>query len=448
LIWTIFVALLLLLPVLLGSYNPWTWSANGVAIAVLVLAWSATSFSAGSRVEWRNALWPPVLMYVAVILWIIFQSSPMSPPHPIWGLASAALGEPLSGSMSVAPDLGKIALIRLLSFGGSFWLAFQYGRDRDRAYMLLNGFLYAAGGYALYGMVNYIAGNKYLLWFNRRSYRDDVTGTFVNHNSYATYAGLALIVGIGLLIQILRRAWRLSDPSLAWPIRVVDAVKARAMITITILLVTGMAWLQTHSRMGFIATLCGLGALLLIGKSVSTVRSRLMGLVAGVLVLFALLSWSGSGLLSRFDRTESIDRLPIFVLAARAVHGAPLTGQGYGSFAVVLPMYRDGSLPSDKTYALAHNTYLELAVEIGLPAAVLLTACVLWLSVLCLLGAYNRSRDGIIPAIAFAAAVLIGTHATLDFSVQMPAIGCLFAALLGIGNAQAWSVKRAKFDRS
>lgn len=441
-IWPIFVGLIVLLPLPLGSYNPWTWSVAGVVIAALVIGWSATVLRNGATVEWRSALWSPMAMFVAVVLWIVFQISPLSPAHPVWELAASALGEPLSGSMSVAPQLSEIALIRLLSFGGAFWLAFQFGRDRDRAYLLLRAFLYAASAYAVYGLVNLIAGNKYLLWYKRTAYLEDVTGTFVNHNSYATYAGLAMVVAAGLLIQTIRRAWQLSDPTLTWPARAIEAIKGKGTVLITLLLLNGMAWLQSHSRMGFIATVVGLATLMVAGKAMGSRRSRLIGSGVGLAILILLLNWSGDRVMTRIDHTESNDRMPIFTLAAQAVQGAPLTGHGYGSFAAVLPMYRDGSLPSDKVYAMAHDTYLELAVEIGLPAALLLTLSVAWLSVLCLIGAYKRNRDGVIPAIGFAGAVLVATHATLDFSVQMPAIGCLFAALLGLGNAQAWSPPR------
>jgi O-antigen ligase len=441
--WSAFLTLILLLPLPLGSYSPWVWSLTGLFIAVHILLWAWMMFREGRDPEWRAALWPPILAFTAVVIWILVQQTTLLPVHPIWSLAADALGSPVNASMSMAPQSGLVALIRLLSFGGAFWLSFQYGRDRDRAYQFLRWFAWSSGIYALYGLLNLIAGNDWLLWYRRTSYLKDVTGTFVNRNSYATFAGLGLITTIALLIQTFGRNWRLADPTIPPLPRALQLIKGETAIYLTIAVIVAMAWLQSHSRMGFVATVFGLVALLLLGRSLPTLRGRLIAAsLSTIVVVVMLISTSGVGLLNRLGGTEAIDRLPIFRTAARVIATAPLTGQGYGSFASVFPMFRDMTLPNSKFYTLAHDSYIELALEIGIPAAALLTFASLWLASLCLIGAYKRKRDNMIPTLAFAGAVLVGTHALLDFSVQMPAVGCLFAALLGIGNAQAWSLPK------
>ena len=440
-IWAIFAGLILLMPLAFGSYAPWVWSLAGIIIAALTLLLAWRSLKVDAEFAWRPALWVPLILFAGVTIWVLIQYSGIGPAHPIWALAADALGEKaLPGAMSIAPQATLVSLIRLLSFAGAFWIGLQGGRDRDRAFQFLRWFSYASGVYALYGLITFVAGNEYLLWRVREAYLTDVTGTFVNRNSYATFAGIGLITSTALLIQEVRRGWRLVDPTLPLVARILSLLRGEVAIQATILPIVTMALLQSHSRMGVFSTAIGMVALLLVGRVIRTARGRMIGGGVALLVEITLFAVSGNMLAERIDKTTENDRLPIFALTVKAIETAPLGGHGYGSFANVFPMFRDMTLPNSSVYGFAHDTYLELALEIGLPAAAALVFAILWLTALCLIGAYRRNRDEIVPSIAFAVAVLIGTHALLDFSVQMPAIGCLFGAILGIGNAQAWSL--------
>lgn len=448
-LWSVFSPLLLLLPLARGGQSPLAWSITGLLIATLVLGHAIVSYRSSSEPVWRPLLWPPAILFSLVVAWMLVQLLPLA-ANPLWEIASKTLGTSLKPSISVAPEATLAALIRLLSFSGCFWLALQFGRDPERAYALLRWFSYASAIYAFYGLVNYLAGNHYLLWSARIAYGEDVTGTFVNRNSYATYAGMGLLTATALFLSGFQRAWRRADPTLRLVSRAVEAMRGQPMIHATSSILIAMALMQSHSRMGFVSTIAGLLALILVGRTLRTIRSRLITLSCSFIVALGLLSSSGEGLLSRLAGTETVDRLPIFTVALRAIDTAPLQGSGYGTFAAIFPMFRDSSVPDDKAYIFAHDTYIELATEIGMPATVLLLLALIWLAALVLIGAYTRKRDNIIPSLAFAAATLVAIHATLDFSVQIPAVGCMFAALLGLGNAQAWTsnwgMRRSSFN--
>ncbi|PTQ13144.1 hypothetical protein CLG96_03160 [Sphingomonas oleivorans] len=439
------IALLLTLSLLalpFGGYRPWAWSLAGLVIALLLLGWAWLAAARRVPIVWRGMLWPAVIGYFVVVIWVLLQAitTPVQGwAHPLWTIAGTALGRPLAASVTIAPQDGLASLIRLLTFGGIFWLALQFGRDRDRAFQLLRWIGISSGAYALYGLINYIAGNRLLLWYERWAYLDDVTGTFVNRNSYATFAGLGLLTVFALTIHLFRRNWRYADPSLSRIGRFFEALRGAPALFGTLLIVIAMAWLQSHSRMGFAATAIGLLTLILVGRAIVTLRARLIALIISLLAALPLVGSSGDGLLDRLEGTDGIDRLPLFELTRRMIDSAPWTGQGYGGFASLLPLYRDMTLPGRQTFTLAHNSYLELAAELGLPAAAMLAAVIVWLALLCLVGAYRRNRDSVFPSLAFAASVLVGVHALTDFSIQIPAVGCLYAALLGVGNAQAWT---------
>jgi O-antigen ligase len=84
----------------------------------------------------------------------------------------------------------------------------------------------------------------------------------------------------------------------------------------------------------------------------------------------------------------------------------------------------------------AHNDYLELAAGLGLPAAVALWAAIAWLELFCLRGVFIRRRDRQYALVGFCAGILVAVHSSVDFSLQLPAIGLSYATLLGVGLAQ------------
>ncbi len=57
-------------------------------------------------------------------------------------------------------------------------------------------------------------------------------------------------------------------------------------------------------------------------------------------------------------------------------------------------------------------------------------------------GVRQRRRDTIYPAAGFAVSVLVGVHALVDFSVQIPAVAAVFSLLLGIAFAQSWRARQ------
>jgi O-antigen ligase len=130
----------------------------------------------------------------------------------------------------------------------------------------------------------------------------------------------------------------------------------------------------------------------------------------------------------------------IYQLVADKIAERPWTGVGYGNFLDVSWTIRDETLTGywDK----AHNSYLETALELGIPAAALLALAILIAAGVCLYGAVTRNREEIFPVIGVAATVTVGVHSLVDFSLQIPAVAVAFALILGVAYAQAWSSDR------
>ncbi len=100
-------------------------------------------------------------------------------------------------------------------------------------------------------------------------------------------------------------------------------------------------------------------------------------------------------------------------------------------------MYRDETIRA--IFDKAHNTYLENALELGLPAALGLFSAIGVLLVICLLGVRRRRRDAVYPCIGVAATVLVAVQSVVDFSLQIPAVAVTYSLLMGAACAQSWS---------
>ncbi len=204
------VALVALAPLPLGGNRPWAWSVLSLAVGLLLIVWALAVLRDGRAL---GAPWPRVrllaLGFALLAAWIAFQALPIAPEawrNPLWTGVGATLGETSAAAISIDPQATFTALMRLLAYAGVFWLAAQLGRSPARARAALWTVAGAGFAYALYGLAIEFGGFDRILWYRRWAYPGSLTGTFVNRNSFATYAGLALISVVGLLLEALRRA--------------------------------------------------------------------------------------------------------------------------------------------------------------------------------------------------------------------------------------------------
>jgi hypothetical protein len=117
--------------------------------------------------------------------------------HPAW-----AVLEPFSidvpggsGAVSLDIDLTRDALMRLLGYIGAFVIAFALARDGEAARKLMLVILCTTTLVSAYGLFMVFGGSELLPFLANSAYRGVVTGTFVNRNSFATYANLGVVIG-------------------------------------------------------------------------------------------------------------------------------------------------------------------------------------------------------------------------------------------------------------
>lgn len=448
LLYRLLLLLVILAPLPLGSARPLAWTILAAAVALLLTGWSLllAAGRAQAPMPWRTFRVPAILFLLALV-WPVAQTLPFASgtmAQPVWTEMATTLGGD-GARLSLDPGRGVSALMQWLTHAGIFLLALQLGRQRPREGLLV----LAWGGcaYALYGLAMHMLGIEKILWMDKWAYQGTVTSTFVNRNAYAAYAGIGMICCMALLIDRLHRrgrGWRLRD--------VVENSLVHASPYAIATLILGMALALTQSRAALAATGAGLLVLWagLWGAGIMRRRSALLSMGGLILLGLLVLSLGGEGTLNRLaeagirdDTRDILNRI-----GWNAFLNAPLTGYGLGSYPTVLSIHRDATLSQPETFLHAHNLHLEMVLEIGAVATLLLYASVGAVLLTCLAGLRQRRRDQIYPAVTLAVATLLILHGLVDFSLQMPAIAATFAFILGLGLAQSFPGDRRKPDRA
>lgn len=424
-------------PLPLASNRPWAWSFLGLVVGGLLVAWSAAAWSRPDlmRLSWRRCAWVAV-PFAGALCWALVQTLGMTPESlhdPMWRAAGATLGRSLRGTISADPSASMEGLMRLIAYGGVFWLAAQYGRRPADARRIVWCVAVVGVLYAAYGIAVFSTGNKSILWYDRWAYTGDLTGTFVSRAAFGAFAGIALLVSLALAIRIASRS--VADRLDALPARFYGLV-AGCLVLATALVLSHSRGAVAVSALG-IATMLSLTILRYKGRRRPMVYAALAIAIAGATVL----QLSGRVTLGRVLQLseQGTGRAAIHALTLRGIDTAPVAGHGLDTFRHLYFRYRDLDIPWDSPrYDKAHDTYLELVLELGWIGFPLLMGAVVTIVGTMAVGFRRRRRDAVYPIIGLGTTVLVGSHAILDFSVQMPAIAVIYAAILGTGYAQSW----------
>jgi hypothetical protein len=454
LLWA-FIAGLAWCPFWFGSNVLLAWGINAVLFPGLVAIYELSLLIRGKRhpVAIRQ-IKAPAALFVAVVLWILIQNATWTPDwlhHPIWQMAADALDRPIDGSISVNRDLTTLALLRLITAASVFWIAMQLCRDSSRASFLLWSIAALTCAYAAYGLFAFALTPGRILWFEGYS-RLFVTSTFINHNSFAAYAGVGFIAICGLILGLYRHAFTTVGGSIRFRIAAfieVTGQKAAAFLGGAFVIL--VALLLSGSRGGITSTALGLfvlGALTLRLRKQQVAEQREAIIVVGAVLVAAAFLVFGDVVVGKITQQGFRDesRMAVYTITMRSILGAPLIGYGYGTFADVFPMFRDQSVSTWGQWQMAHNTYLEVFQGLGLVFGSMLVASVVLLVLRCVKGAMTRQMNETLPCVAASVAFLLGLHALVDFSLQMQAIAITFMALLGAGVAQSESSRLAIED--
>ncbi|NTW88066.1 MAG: O-antigen ligase family protein [Desulfobulbaceae bacterium] len=145
-------------------------------------------------------------------------------------------------------------------------------------------------------------------------------------------------------------------------------------------------------------------------------------------------------IVTRFDSLDNsgAHRLTIYLASLPMFWDHWLTGIGIGSYALLSPLYLKG-FPTNILYDRVHNEYLELLIELGLPAAILLFGWILIGVLKLLVGLSLRQKHQeidlnrrVLGTAAFCGVAGFLIHGLADFGWRLPVNLVYCATLLAI----------------
>lgn len=434
-------AVLFLAALLNGSVSPPYSQIAGCLAALFALLCLPVGITSSAL---RRLVMGTALILTLAFLWTVFQivPLPLGYGHPIWQEVSALLPV-TSGYLSVSPNRTLAALPSLVLPGLVFIctvLLCQSAHSARRVWHLL----------ALTGAAIVLLSITLEAFFPDAQFFStfqvgygSFSGVFVNRNVSASYFGLTAFALAGsALIHAADGRQRKPEfpfrpalqPALVW----------------LMLFATLIAIIATRSRAG---TMLSLPLLFLcLGIIFAKARhhrrtARMLAVLSGGFVLLVLF---GEPVFSRLDGAPQDLRWCAWASTIQGISDHPWAGTGFATFIEAFPAYRDPEcLGTQGTWHRAHNSFLELAFGIGLPAAALLLGLSYQLLLqACFTGLRRRKSLRAIPVLTLGALGFVSAHSLADFPLQIPGVAYYFAALMGAGCAISTLERRAGRGRS
>lgn len=440
------LALIVWLPLPLGSNRPWAWAVAEVWGFGIMAAWLYT---------FRHRLLdlPPNikaarLPLFLMILWLfsmVFQAIPLpkqvleflSPAS--WELYSFYSKNKAAEWFPITIDLGATVseFFKGLFLFCIFFLVLALVDRRDRLKTLAKVIVFVGLGEALYGLLNTLTGMERIWWMEKAYYRGNVTGTFINRNHFAGHMELVIPVGLGLLLA--------GQPKLRYYVNL--RAKIRGMTRLLLdewgriaayIIIMISALFLSASRGGVASLFTSLFIVLCLAMFYRGFHSREGRLfIFSTIMSAAAIIWLGLGVLPR--RYNNIDfetfegRSGVWEPAIAMWSDYPIFGSGAGTFQSLFTIYEEGRLWF--YYDHAHNDYLELLTDQGVIGFLLLGGLIVS-ALFPVATAFIRRRDPLIRGITFAS--LVGAlsalfHATIDFNFHILANAAYFYVLVGMG---------------
>ncbi|MGH7145633.1 MAG: O-antigen ligase family protein [Planctomycetota bacterium] len=456
-VYTLLAAVLFIMALMFtgGAEAPWAYGFGGMIELGILCVPLCLGLARVERVARAGVTWVPVLggLFLA---WAAVHLIPLTPawfealsPHGAellqkyggWDGTSAhplALVPSLTRETIVIWVIGFAVLLttvlvvrgrhlplfaKVIALGTGVWSIYGLG-----VFALLHGW-----PYKLFGVPNLAAR---------------VSGPLVNSNRFA----FLLELGLPFCLMQMRLAMRgidLSRRRIRWRVKIHSLLTDRpVMLRVALwginLIMVAVALILSRSRGGLIATLVAVlaGYLLLrmvegrqsISRRIFT-RGTLLLAVLTLLALVLALATGENPVVERFQTifADKVSRWDVWSAIFPMARDFLGTGTGPGTFRGVFPAYQPGALAG--YYKFAHNDYLNLVTDVGLPGlGLVLLFVALW--VRC---AWQRFRTGAAEAIPWYWAALVGVlavaiHSIVDFGLQDPTVlwYCLFIVGLGV----------------
>lgn len=428
----------------------------GLALAVLAFGGAETiSFSIVEILFFGMAAWllatserntflsPRMIILVPAVLAgiVLFQLCPL-PRSLLHRFAGGEIPQTNThpGYLSFEPYATRSHFLILLACFIAFYFAQVASQDRRRQQFFI-GALIALGTFeAFYGLVQYLSGWQQIFAYAKKFDLEEATGTYINRNHYAGFLEMILPFSLAWVFYEYARLRGARASGINFRNLIVKSAAQRLILSLSVSVVLCAALIFSRSRMGILAAA---SSILIIFALV--VISRFHGRMGSVLAAaFIVLSiclavWIGPGpIVSRFQTVNAEyslggqSRLSMWRDALPLIKEHPGLGTGLGTFPIAYTRGQTAFLSQFVNHA--HNDYLEIASDLGIPAALILFGSILFILGSAIRSFLSGERDfeRIVALGCVGSIVAILLHSFADFNLYIPANALLFSAILGL----------------
>lgn len=392
-------------------------------VGVGIIAWGAIA-----RTREPSSTATKILLYLAIaaVGWVALQLVPLPPSLWAHGARSRIadgfnlIGRPvpalplsltpyetLSTILCLIPPIAMFCAITTLGAARPSWLAFA----------LLAGT--AAG--ILLGVLQVAAPTS--PWYPyAETNRGLAVGFFANANHMATL----LVISIPFLasLAVAGRSGGIQRYS------ALLSILAASMLV----LIVGIALNGSLAGYTLAVPVIAASALMLLPRS-STILRRVVVLIGALSIVAAIAALASSSIGSTKisqDATTSVQsREQILITTSKAIADYMPFGSGLGSFVRVYRLYESPDRVSSEFVVHAHDDYVEIALELGIPGIVLMLLFLGWW-IAAVWSVWRKWRPSAFARAASIASAAVLVHSLVDFPLRTAAISTCFAMCLAL----------------
>jgi O-antigen ligase len=412
---------------LLGGSAQGIWGNALLQIAaIIIICWWVVDGRTRLPPAGRSLAW---LLALAVLL-ILLQILPF--PPSIWtslpGRQIVVEGRALLGlapgwsSISLAP-FDSMATLPLLLPPVALFVAVVQAEGKNGTWIAV-ALITATFAGVLLGLLQVSSGNPtaspwYLYKFSNFGF---ATGFFANSNHMASLLLVALpfvaalgAIGAGSTKDVRKRYSVIALTAGSIGVVMIGLALNGSLAGAGLLVPVGIASLLLAVRMGPKAKLLVVG----------------VGTAAFLGFIVLLSSPAGERLALTGASTSMSTRHEILAHSMEAVKEFGPVGSGLGTYSKVYPLFEDPDAIAPTYVNHAHNDYVELAVELGLPGMLLVALFLLWWASEVWRMVSTPSASPFAKAAAIGSAAIL-LHSLVDFPLRTSAISALFGLCLAM----------------
>jgi len=390
-------------------------------------------------------------------VWILLSLLPLD-AHWLERLSPKALElrSDASAPWTLSPFMTARSLWMFLACFGLVAVGAHLGSNPARV-RRLSLLLFGLGvGFGLHGMAQWLFGLQDLFGRDPSMSALRASGSFGNRNHYAAFMCMLFLCGLGWLAT--KRIELTGRTALAGrSLRRFEESGGQLFLLGLGAVVSGVGLVFSLSRSGITFALLGTAvwvALVSTRRSPDEGRGRFRSWTSALtlsLATLAIAAWVGLDpvvhrfkLLSDEWETEQ-GRSLVWKDSLTALPDFAVTGSGLSTYRYVFPIYR--SFGGNLAYSWAHNDYIQLLIELGVPGFLLL----LW--VMAIVGLWSarvrkslgaQSRSGHLHAGYVAAIVAIAFHSFTDFPLHLAANAALLSVIVGVAVGAEPPLRRSR----